>query len=247
MYGAGHDFKSFYNSKTGRVARRVLQARLAEMWPDVKGQSFLGCGYALPFLRRYEKEAERVIALSPPVQSVHHWPRAEGGLLALSEEGALPLETSSVDKILLVHSLEFSENIRPYLAELWRVLKANGRLMIIVPSRMGLWSHADWSPFGHGTPYSLSQLSYYLRDNKFLHENSTGALYMPPWRLSLLMKSAGVLEMLGKSYLPLPAGVYMVEASKQLYAPIDRGTKAPARVKGMLMPRPAGFTRDSSY
>ena len=46
MYRSVYDLKLFYNSKIGRVVRRVMQRRIREIWPDVTGMRILGCGYA---------------------------------------------------------------------------------------------------------------------------------------------------------------------------------------------------------
>ncbi len=246
MYPSAYDFKAFYNSRTGRVVRRVLRARMQEVWPDTKGLRVMGCGYALPFLRMYEKEAERIFAMLPPAQGVHQWPQDSSNLVALGDMAELPVENSSVDRIILAHSLEFSEHLRPQLAEIWRVLKPNGRVLIMVPNRAGFWARADWSPFGQGTPYSLAQLCFYLRDNQFIHEQTEGALFLPAVKSSLFLKSAGLFERVGRSVAPVAAGVHMVEASKQLYASVNKGSgvRARSRERGILAPKPAAFSRN---
>jgi SAM-dependent methyltransferase len=239
MYRSAYDLKAFYNSRAGRVVRRVLQQRIREFWPDVHGMRVMGCGYAVPYLRIFREEAERVFALMPAGQGAHGWPQDGRNLVCLSEEPELPLENSSVDRILLVHDLEFTEFLRPSLEEIWRVLKANGRLLVIVPNRAGLWARADWSPFGKGTPYSASQICFYLHDNMFVHERTEEALFMPPLKYSLALKSAGAFERVGRTILPFMAGVHMVEASKQLFGSVDRGAKSRVIVRGRgFLPRP---------
>ncbi len=235
MLHSVYDQKMFYNSRPGRVVRRVLQQRIREFWPDVTGQRVMGCGYATPYLRHFiEHGAERVFAVMPAKQGAHHWPYNTPGdeknLVCLSDESALPVETASVDRVLIVHSLEFSAHPQQILSEIWRVLKSTGRVLVIVPNRSGFWSHADWSPFGHGTPFSAGQLAGFMREALFVHESTGEALFMPPIRFSLFLKSAGFLENMGKSYFPFAGGVHMVEASKQLYARAEPppGLKAPA-------------------
>ena len=41
---------------------------------------------------------------------------------------------------------------------MWRVLAPSGRV-IVVPNRRGPWARADNTPFGHGRPYSRSQIT----------------------------------------------------------------------------------------
>lgn len=209
----------------GRIVRRVLQQRIAEFWPDVRGLSVMGYGYPSPYLRMFlNGDAERVFGIMPAGQGAHAWPQNERNLIALSEETELPIETNSIDRVLMIHSLEFAELMKPNLQEIWRVLKSNGRLLVVVPNRNGLWARGDWSPFGQGTPYSATQIIHYLKDNLFIHERTEEGLFMPPYKATMLMKSAGMFEYLGRNILPFGAGVHMVEASKQIYArPTDQG------------------------
>lgn len=244
MYRSVYDLKSFYNGRIGRVVRRVLQTRIRLIWPDIKGLRVVGCGYATPYLRQYLKEAERAVSLMPAGQGAHHWPPEAPNLVALSESGELPLETNSVDRILLIHELEYSEFLQAALQEIWRVLKSNGKLLVIVPNRSGFWARADWSPFGRGTPYSASQIEFFLRDNLFVHERTEGALFMPPLKFNMVLKSALFFEQLGQK-VPFMPGVHIVEASKQMYATADRGggSKVRVRGRGVFVPRPVPTAR----
>lgn len=212
----------------------------------------LGCGYATPYLRAFHGEAERVLAVMPAAQGAHQWPAGkqkgekERNLVCLSEEAELPFENSSIDRILLVHHLEFSESLQPFLEEIWRVLKADGRILVIVPNRSGLWARADWSPFGQGTPYNASQITYYLHDNGFVHERTQEALFLPPLKMTLLLKSARWLERFGPMILPFVSGVHIVEASKQVFARVDRGSRSRVKIRGrgsfVGRPVPQGFS-----
>ena len=58
----------------------------------------------------------------------------------------------------MVHALEHAEDPRETLKEMWRVLAPNGRLVIVVPNRRGLWASFEHTPFGSGRPYSRGQL-----------------------------------------------------------------------------------------
>ena len=86
----------------------------------------------------------------------------------LVDETELPLIDEGADRILLVHMLEWSENPLELLRELWRVLAPNGRLLLIVPNRRGLWARVDTTPFGYGSPFSRSQLTKLLEGRHVL-------------------------------------------------------------------------------
>ena len=79
------DLRDFYCSDLGQVARHLLRARIRSMWPDLRGQSLLGLGYATPYLRQFIGEAERVLAAMPEQQGVLPWPPEGPGIVALAE------------------------------------------------------------------------------------------------------------------------------------------------------------------
>ncbi len=236
MYRSAYDLRAFYTTKVGRVVRRTLNERIKEFWPDVKGMRIAGFGYATPYLRPFMNDADRVFAMMSAAHGAHAWPYnsspEEKNLVCAAEEAELPFETNSIDRILLVHDLEFSQFLKANLQEIWRVLKSNGRLLVVVSNRSGFWARADWSPFGQGTPYSAAQIHSYLRDNQFTHERTDEALFMPPVKFSWFLKSAGFFEKTGRRFLPIAAGVHMVEASKQLYARPDQVAGARVIVRG---------------
>ena len=183
----------------------------------------------------------------PAQQGVLHWPSDGQGLVTLCDETEIPLPDVSVDRVLLVHGLECSEQLRPMLREIWRVLAPGGRVLIIVPNRSGLWARRDATPFGYGRPYSLGQLETQLKRHRFLVERHLAALYAPPSQKRFWLKAAPVWEKFGQKVSGhLASGVLMIEASKQVYAPTQRGravkVSSPMRVLGGIgkpAPEPA--------
>ncbi|MBX2834092.1 MAG: class I SAM-dependent methyltransferase [Micavibrio sp.] len=236
-----YDLKAFYTSKVGRVVRRVMQERIRRFWPDMKGYRLLGGGYAVPYLRSYKAESERTLVMMTPDQGCTHWPHDEKNCVFLSNSAQLPIETNSVDRVILMHDLEYSSTPANDLDEIWRVLKSNGRALIIVPNRTGFWSHADWTPFGHGTPFSMTQICRALQKHRFVVERSEEALFLPPIKFTPILKSAGIFERLGPKIAPFTAGVHMVEVAKQLYAKIEpeRGSPVAAKAPKFFAPKPA--------
>ena len=211
------DLHEFYGTSLGQMATRLIRRRLRRFWPSLEGERVAGFGYAVPYLRPFLDEAERVLAVMPAAQGVMRWPQNEPNLVALADEGEIPLPDLSLDRVLLVHALEHSEQVRALLRELWRVLRDGGRLLVVVPNRRGIWARLERTPFGHGLPYTLDQLSHVLRDNMFTPIQSASALFLPPTRSRLLLAWAPALERLGERRLDTFAGVVMIEASKQIY------------------------------
>jgi len=212
------DLREFYGSQLGKVARKLLRRRIRQLWPDVSGMDMLALGYPSPYLWPFQDEAARVLAFMPAQQGVHRWPTRDPNRVALVDETELPLPDASVDRVLLVHALESTEQVTPLLREVWRVLADGGRLMVVVPNRRGIWARMERTPFGQGHPYSPGQLSRLLRDNLFQPNERAAALYMPPLRSRMLLRTAGALEKLGQRWGHAFAGVVLMEADKQIYA-----------------------------
>jgi SAM-dependent methyltransferase len=212
------DLREFYAHRLGRNAQRMIRHELRQMWPDVKGLRVLGIGFPTPYLGMFREEAERVIASMPAGQGVMHWPIGERGLTMLNDDADLPLPDLSVDRVVLVHALECSEQVRHMLREVWRVMAGSGRMIVIAPNRRGLWARADSTPMGHGRPYSRGQLSQLLKDNMFMPGDVSRALFVPPINLRVVQGPAAAWEKMGNRLFPAAAGVIMTEATKQMYA-----------------------------
>src|ERR1700686_1767617 len=161
------DLRDFYRSALGQVARRMIRRAVQRVWPELHGMRLLGIGYATPFLSALAPETERTIGTMPASLGVLRWPPDGRNLVALADEGELPFADYSIDRVLLVHALETSEEVRAMLKEIWRVLAGGGRLLIVAPNRRGIWARLDRTPFGSGRPLTMSQLSPPLRGEKF--------------------------------------------------------------------------------
>ncbi len=225
MIPSAYYLRDFYKTLGGRIVRRLIRERIEKFCGNLAGLRVLGGGYAVPYLTPFTGSTERTVSVMFTGQGVHHWPDDGKNLTCLADETELPFETNSVDRIILVHSLEFTGLLKPAFEEFWRVLKSNGRILIIVPNRMGLWARADWTPFGHGQPYSASQVEHFLSENLFVPERAEKGLFIPPFKSQFLLRSAGWWEKLGEKIFPGMGGLIFVEASKQIYA----GTARPVR------------------
>ncbi len=214
------DLRDFYSQRLGIVARRLINRGIQARWPNAQGQRVLGLGYPTPYLGLFREDCERCIAFMPAAQGVLKWPTARPTLATLVDEFSLPLPDAAVDRILLVHALEMSDDPEGLLREVWRVLAPSGRMMAIIPNRRGVWTRTDATPFGHGRPYSRSQITQLLRQTWFTPTAWSEALFMPPVKGGWLLRSAMAWERVGAA-LSLPfAGVHIVEATKQVYRAI---------------------------
>ncbi len=218
MWTDAVELRDFYATSLGSAARRMIRARIRAHWPDVRGLTVLGLGFATPYLGPFRAEAERVLAAMPAMQGVLRWPAEGDGLTALADEVELPLPDLSMDRVLLVHALECTERVRPMMREIWRVLSDSGRLLVVVPNRRGIWARFERTPFGHGLPYSTGQIRRLLRETMFTPVQSSAALYVPPTRSRMVLSSAPAWEEIGQRWFTAFAGVVMAEATKEIYA-----------------------------
>ncbi len=210
----------FYASPRGVVACGLVRERLRATWPSLDGMSVLGVGFAAPYVRSWSGSAARCIVATPSTVGAVRWPTVSGNLTCTTEGDALPFPDLCFDRVLLVHGLEAVHNARSLLREVWRVLKDDGRLMVVAPNRRGVWAHVESTPFGHGEPYSPGQIGRLLSGNMFRIERRDTALFVPPVRMRMLLRSARAWEVGGRWLVPHLAGVTITEAVKDAYAAI---------------------------
>jgi SAM-dependent methyltransferase len=223
MSADAHVAADFYGTARGAVTARLLRERLTLIWPTLDREAVLGLGYAAPYLRLWRERAGRCVAVTPAQVGRARWPLGAPNLTCTADEDMLPFPDLTFDRILLVHGLEAAENARKLLRETWRVLKDDGRLLVVAPNRRGLWAHLESTPFGYGQPYSTGQIGRLLAATMFRVEARDTALYMPPANWRLVLRSAALLERTGRRIAPQLAGVTITEAVKDAYAamPVD--------------------------
>jgi SAM-dependent methyltransferase len=230
MHTDVNDLDAFYASPLGQVVRRLIGRIMRARWDNCAGLSLLGYGYCGPYLERFRDEARRTLALMPAQQGVIPWPSTARSSSALVIGEMLPLPDACIDRALVAHGLETAEDPGEVLEEICRVLAPEGRALLIVPSRRGVWARVDGTPFGQGQPFSKTQLRELIRETVFSPVYWGEALYLPPFTSRFMIRSAPAIERVG-SALGLPfAGVHVVEAIKQVYRPVSvrRVQRSPA-------------------
>ncbi|SIQ35394.1 Methyltransferase domain-containing protein [Rhizobium sp. RU20A] len=224
------DLRQFYHSTLGRAAEAAIGMTLSSLWARLPDERLVGLGYCVPYLDKFRSDTERTFAFMPAGQGAVNWPIAERSSTALVFDEELPLPDASIDRVLMVHSLEFAENPRETLKEIWRVLAPGGRLVIVVPNRRGVWARMEHTPFGSGRPYSRRQLTALLRETNFTPGASAEALFFPPSTLRTMLRLRTPFERIGRALWPAFGGVIIVEAQKRLYQGLPVASRASRRV-----------------
>ncbi|WP_425410847.1 class I SAM-dependent methyltransferase [Hyphococcus sp.] len=233
------EYFEFYQSPLGVAAYEAVSGRLTEAWGDVTGLTIAGFGYANPYLELFKGSAGR-ISLAPGGQGVISWPRNGANAACLAGEQSWPLPDASLDRLLIVHGLEEAPAPHRLMREAWRVLKDDGRVIIVAAHRRGLWSVIDSTPFAAGRPYLKGRLERLLTDAMFRPRKWDTALLFPPFHSKLLLRAAGAWERAGARLWPGLGGVLMLEAEKDMLAPVGLVRSAGVKVRrpSMAAPQP---------
>ncbi len=235
------DLRDFYKSALGQIAAREISDTLRPLVKVAPEHTVLGMGYATPYLDHLIPENIRQFAFMQARLGVTHWPAGSLVSSALVDEYDLPLLESTVDLALVVHGLELTDNPQEMLQECWRVLAPQGKLVLVVPNRRGLWAASESSPFGYGQPFSRRQLSELLKAAQFTVNTWKPALYMPPSQMAWLQRTASAFEKAGRVMAKGVSGVLVVEAQKQVYAFSSgkRARRLMPRLRPVLLPQPS--------
>ena len=125
------DLRNFYASPLGQAACRSLTRAISARWSKLTGLHVMGLGYGVPYLDAFLGKAERVIAAMPEKQGVIHWPPHSPSATVLVVNTLLPFADQSLDRVLLVHSIETEESPADLLDEVWRVLSPGGSVLVV--------------------------------------------------------------------------------------------------------------------
>ncbi len=215
--------RNFYRTPLGHVVRRQLSLRVRARWKKLDGLTMAGAGFASPYLGSFRSEASRLACLMPARQGAVVWPKNSRCHSVLVEEHSWPLPDNSIDRLLAVHCLEQADRVGPVLREMWRVIAPDGRLLLVVPNRRGVWSRVDSTPFGHGLPFSRAQLEHELTAALFTPLDWGEALYFPPVDKRFALRLSSAIEKAGAHISVGVAGLIIVEARKEMTAPIVGG------------------------
>ena len=232
------NLRQFYATPFGDSVRLVIAGAIANFWQSTTNDATLDMGYATPYLAPYVGKEAQLIACMPPAQGAEYWPQDSDNLVLMAHDSELPFAENSINRVLLVHSVENSEQLSSLIEEIWRVLTPSGRLLVVVPNRRGMWSRSQRSPFGHGRPFSMTQMRDLLIEQNFTITRNNTALFLPPTHIKCLWKWADKMEKIGRficKFLGVSwGGVLLMEAEKQIYAAIRKPVVEARQYRGIL-------------
>jgi len=164
---------------------------------------------------------------------------SEGQPDVVGQPYCLPLQSDSVDAVLLPHTLDFCDRPHDVLREVDRVLRADGRIVILGFKTGGLWGLRRQLPGGDYPPGLQShipdrQLSDWLRLLNMRIQAVERYFFQWPRRGNRGSKAFMTWERRGQRWWPELAACYMLTAQKRVY------TLTPVKKRWLSQPKVVG-------
>jgi SAM-dependent methyltransferase len=202
-------------SEPGAAVASIETHLVRELLGNLFGYHIVQIGdLSLPSFLEHSRISHRIRINSMPLTC------AEAALCARPE--ALPLETGSIDVVVMPHALEFAANPHDVLREAERILIGEGHVVVIgfnPWSLFGLWQRTiGWRgalPWA-GRFLSMTRLQDWLRLLGFEIESVVRASFRPPLVTPHWHRRVEFLERLGGHFWPLFGNVYVVLARKRV-------------------------------
>lgn len=140
----------------------------------------------------------------------------ESGCEIAADWSALPLADESADLVLLAHALEAAEEPRAVLREAVRVLRPEGRLLIVgfnPWSLLAAFARPAGAPW-RGRWLSLARVKDWLALLQITVTRGMFAVFLPPVSRAR-RRRFGWLELAGRRWWPLAGGVYFLLGIKR--------------------------------
>jgi len=153
---------------------------------------------------------------------------APTGLRLLCEFDALPFDSNSLDLLVLPHALELAADPHRTLREVERVLRPEGRLLILGLNPASLWGLRQNlgrllpGEQRHFLPQAGEFLGYWrlrdwLRLLSFEVETARFGCYSPPLRSEAWLARWRGIEPVGARWWPVLGAVYFIQAVKRVH------------------------------
>ena len=198
------------NTPLGAYTLARERAWLDAVTPDIFGFHALQLGLPEFNLLRESRMPNRLI-VSPTLH-------ANANVLAQFHE--LPFEAQSVDLCLLPHTLEFTESSHDILREVDRIMRPEGRILIVgfnpwsLYGARRMWS-AEAMPWC-GQFVSLVRMKDWLSLLGFEPTQGELTCYIPPVESAVWQSRFAFLDRRGQRWWGVAGGIYMLEAVKRV-------------------------------
>lgn len=118
----------YYETDAGRLlAMDVLQSITNSI--NMSSGNLLAIGIGGGYLD--ELDTGKLLYAIPKSYPFKHWPKIRPFRTVVVDETALPFMPNSIDAIVLIHMMEFSEENSALLQDVFRILKVGGKLIVV--------------------------------------------------------------------------------------------------------------------
>ena len=115
------NLNNFYSdSLIGQFTKKRLQESVKKLWGSQITGQIAGYGFTPPILSLFLNSSKQILCLMPGQQGVMAWPEAENNCSVLIEETSWPIETSSIDRLVVLHGLETSEKLKDLFTTIYQ-------------------------------------------------------------------------------------------------------------------------------
>ncbi|TXI16819.1 MAG: class I SAM-dependent methyltransferase [Nitrosomonas sp.] len=135
----------------------------------------------------------------------------------------LPIQSNSMDLVILPHVLEFDSNPHQILREVHRILIPEGHIVISGFNPLSLWggcrylkSRRRQYPW-NGNFIALSRLKDWLKLLGFEMTGGRLSCYAPPFKQVKWLQRFNFMEAAGDRWWPISGGVYFLHAVKRVH------------------------------
>lgn len=135
----------------------------------------------------------------------------------------LPLQSGSIDLVILPHTLEFNTNPHQILREVHRVLIPEGHVVISGFNPVSLWGLRRYFKAAHkefpwnGDFIALHRLKDWLKLLDFEMAGGRLCCYAPPFKQEKWRQRFHFMEAAGDRWWPISGGVYFLHAIKRTH------------------------------
>ncbi|CAK7192016.1 hypothetical protein COMNV_00199 [Commensalibacter sp. Nvir] len=210
-----------------------LQYRLSQIWPDLYGLSLLTLGhgnYLVPQTMWYPANYVHGQFLYDPLSSESPYFVKKTCYLSPNN---FPFQECSMDRIVYLHDTKINKyQFQALLRSCWKTLCDHGKMMFLIPNRLGWWSLIDNLALRFRNTFLMQKINRLLTQHLFRISYYERVLYFPPQlmnRLSLCINRS--LDFIGLFFVPFLGGYHLIEIEKNLFAPI---TMAPLKKNYIL-------------
>ncbi|MFV9875495.1 MAG: methyltransferase domain-containing protein [Rickettsiales endosymbiont of Dermacentor nuttalli] len=214
---------NFYAGDKGQKTYKCINNAISTFWHNIKNEKILGIGYTSIYIQNFLNNY--LISANP------FYPYTDSNILGeyirnnntnimdcAIQEDALPFSNNAINRIMLIHCIEYSSNIHQLMKEVWRILIPGGKLLIVVPNKFSILSYVETDFFKRCNSFSIGQLYNLLYEHMFVPISTSSALFGVSNLYSTLLPFHSILEHTGqKSLLPF-GGLLLIESTKLMYA-----------------------------